>query len=145
MSGWARAAIFSATTLWVLAWVATAFLIYGPTSFDWGRGGFSLGLLFQVIAGLAFMSLLGAAIGFRLGAGNARMPGKLLSAMVGAFALVLSNVVLFSVPYALYSAAFFVGATFFASSLILAFVAATLINRCKPVPSNTSLERMREG
>ena len=144
MQAWARAAILSATTIWLLALIFLAGLIYGLYSPDLGRGGFSVQGFLGIVTGISFLSFLGAAVGFRLGAGSGRVPGKVLSPIVGASTIVLSITVLTSIPYHPRSMEFLVGATFFTTSLVLALIASRAVNLPKDVLSDTSPERTRD-
>jgi len=144
MQAWARAAILSATTIWLLALMFVVGLIYGAYSPDLGRGGFSVQAFLVFATVISFLTFLGAALGFHVGAGTGRMPGKILSPIVGAATLLLSNAVLSAISYSPHNSMFFIGATVCTSSLVLAFIASKLVNLRKDLLPNKSLERTRD-
>ncbi len=76
MEAWARAAILSAITIWLLAFMFLAGLIFGFYSPDLGRGGFSVQAFLGLATGISFLSFLGSAVGFHFGTRSGRMPGK---------------------------------------------------------------------
>jgi hypothetical protein len=144
MRAWARAAIISATTIWLLALIFVVGLIVGFYSPDLGRGGFSVQAFLGFATGISFLSLLGFAIGFHLGAGRGRMPGKVLCVVVGASAVALSSVALSNMQYQPHNIELVTGITFCIASLTLAFIASKLMNLRKGLLPSKSLERTRE-
>jgi len=139
-----RAAILSATTIWLLALAFLASLIFGVYSPDLGRGAFSLQRFLGIATGISFLSFLGAAVGFRLGAGNGHVPGNVLSPIVGVLTVLLATAVSSNISYRPRNIDFVVGVTFCTTSLVLAFIASKAVNLRKGVVSNTSLERTRD-
>jgi peptidoglycan/LPS O-acetylase OafA/YrhL len=145
MQAWARAAILSATTIWLLALTFVVGLIYGLYSSDLGRGGFSVQAFLVFATGISFLTFLGAALGFHVGAGSGRMPGKVLCLIVGASTVAFSSAALSIIPYQPHNIEFVTGVTFCTASLVLAFIASKLVNLRKGLLPNKSLERTREG
>ena len=145
MQAWARAAILSATTIWLLALIFLAGLIYGLYSPDLGRGGFSVQAFLSFATGISFVSFLGAALGFHVGAGSGRMPGKALCFIVGASTVALSSAALSNMQHQPDTVKFVTGVTFCGASLVLAFIASKLVNLRKGLRPNKSLERTRDG
>ena len=85
MHAWARAALLLTAGFWLSVVTFEAVAIYGFGQFEhvWGRGP-SLQVVSWVATGVAVVVLVGAVVGFRLGAKRGVVPGNLVALMLGA-------------------------------------------------------------